>query len=121
MRRRKWSERGEGQMGCLVGLVLLAVGIFIAYKLVPVKVRAAELRQEVIDQAKAAGMRGDDKIMAAILRKAQDDDLPVGEDNVHIRRTANTINVDVEYTIPVQFPGFTYQMDQHVHAENPIF
>ena len=121
MRRRKWSERGEGQMGCLVGLVLLAIGIFIAYKMVPIKVKAAELRQEVIDQAKAAGMRGDDKIMAAILRKAQDENLPVGEDNVQIHRTANTITVDVDYTVPVDFPGFKYQWAFHHHAENPIF
>ena len=54
MRRRKRSERGEGQMGCIFGLVLMAIGIFIAWKLVPIKVRAAELRQEVLDQSKAA-------------------------------------------------------------------
>lgn len=121
MRRRKWSERGEGQMGCLFGLALMAIAIFIAWKMVPIKVRAAELRQEVIDQAKAGGMRGDDKIMAAILRKAQDDNLPVTEDNVKIRRTANTITVDVSYVVPVDFPGYTYQWGFDVHAENPMF
>ena len=82
MRRRKRSGRGEGQMGCIFGLVLMAIGIFIAWKLVPIKVRAAELRQEVLDQSKAGGMRSDDRIMAAILRKAEDDNLPVTADNV---------------------------------------
>jgi hypothetical protein len=121
MRRRKWSERGEGQMGCLFGLALLAIAIFIAYKMVPVKVRAAELRQEVVDQSKAGGMRSDDRIMAAILRKAQDENLPVTEDNVHINRTANTISVDVDYVVPVDFPGYKYQWQFHHHAENPMF
>jgi hypothetical protein len=121
MRRRKRSERGEGQMGCLFGLALLAVAIFIAYKMVPVKVRAAELRQEVVDQAKAGGMRGDDKILAAILRKAQDENLPVGEENVKINRTANTITVDVDYVVPVDFPGYKYQWHFNHHAENPMF
>jgi hypothetical protein len=121
MRRRRWSERGEGQMGCLVGVALMAIAIFIAYKMVPIKVRAAELRQEVVDQAKAAGMRGDDRIMAAILRKAQDENLPVTEDNVQIHRTANTISVDVDYVVPVDFPGYKYQWGFHHHAENPIF
>ena len=121
MRRRKWSERGEGQMGCLFGLALLAIAVFIAYKMVPIKVRAAELRQEVIDQAKAGGMRGDDRILAAILRKAQDENLPVTEDNVQIHRTANTISVDVDYVVPVDFPGYKYQWQFHHHAENPMF
>lgn len=121
MRRRLRSERGEGQMGCLVGLAFMAIAIFIAYKMIPVKVKAAELRQEVVDQAKSAGMRGDEKIMAAILRKAEDLQLPVTEDDVKIHRTANTISVDVDYMVPVDFPGFKYKWDFHHHAENPIF
>jgi len=121
MRRRKWSERGEGQMGCLFGLALMAVGIFIAYKLVPVKVRAAELRQEVVDQAKAGGMRSDERIMAAILRKAEDENLHVTQEDGSIHRTANTISVDVQYVVPVDFPGYKYQWEFHHHAENPMF
>jgi hypothetical protein len=50
--RRMRGQRGEGQFGCVVGLALLAVGLFFAYKLIPVKIKAAELRQEVVDQAK---------------------------------------------------------------------
>jgi hypothetical protein len=121
MGSRSRAQRGEGQMGCLVGLVFIAIAVFISFKLIPIKVRAAELRQEVVDQAKAAGMRGDDKIMAAILRKAEDNHLPVTVDNVKINRTANTINVDVTYTVPVEFPGYTYQWSFNHHAENPIF
>ena len=121
MRRRSPGQRGEGQLGCLVGLAFLALAVFIAYKLVPIKVRTAELRQEVVDQAKVAGMRGDDRIMYAILRKAQEENLPVTEDNVQIHRTANTIAVDVDYTVPVDFPGYKFNWEFHHHAENPIF
>ena len=121
MRRRKRSERGEGQMGCIFGLVLMAIGIFIAFKMVPVKVRAAEMRQEVVDQAKAGGMRSDARIMQALLRKAEDENLPVTEDNIVIHRTANTISVDVDYVVPVDFPGYKYQWAFHHHAENPMF
>ena len=115
------GQRGEGQMGCLMGVILMAIGIFIAYKMVPVKIRAAELRQEVVDQAKAAGMRGDDRILAAILRKAEDNNLPVAKEDVSIHRTANTISVSVDYTVPIDFPGFTYQWHFHHEASNPIF
>lgn len=121
MRRRKRSERGEGQMGCIFGLILMAIGIFIAWKLVPIKVRAAELRQEVLDQSKAGGMRSDDRIMAAILRKAEEDSLPVTADNVKIKRTNNTITVDVDYFVPVEFPGYKFNWEFTVHAENPMF
>ena len=121
MRSRRGGERGENQMGCLIGLVFFLLGLFVAYKMVPIKIRAAELRQEVVDQAKSAGMRGDDRILQAILKKAEENRLPVTADQVNIRRTANNINVDVDYVVPVDFPGFVYQWHFHAGAENPIF
>jgi hypothetical protein len=119
--RRNRGQRGEGQFGCVVGLLLLLAGFFVAYKMIPVKVRAAELRGEVVDEAKSAGMRNDKQILAAILKKAADEKLPVSEDNVRISRGANNISIDVQYVVPLEFPGFTYQWKFHHTAENPIF
>ena len=118
---RSRRQRGEGQLGCLVGVVFMLIGVFIAYKMIPVKVRAAELRQEVVDQAKAGGMRSDERIMAAILRKAEEESLPITSDQVKIHRTQNTISVDVDYVVPVDFPGYKYMWEFHHHAENPMF
>ena len=114
-------ERGEGNFGCLVGLIFLAIAIFVAYKMIPVKVKNAELRQVITDEAKAAGTHKDDMIMKAILAKAEETKLPVSEENVKIKRAANEITVDVEYVVPIEFPGFTYQWKVHHVAENPIF
>ena len=114
-------ERGEGQMGCVVGLILLVIGVVIAYKVIPIKVRTAEVRQEVVDDAKSAGMMSDEKIRAAILNKAREDNLPVTDDSIKISRGANQINVTVDYVVPIEFPGYTYQWHVHHEANNPIF
>ena len=39
--RRNRREKGEGQLGCLVGLIILALAVFVAWKMVPIKVKAA--------------------------------------------------------------------------------
>lgn len=119
--RRNRREAGEGQGGCLVGIVILLVAVFVAYKLIPVKVKAADLRQTVEDEAKSAGTHNDERIRKSILDKAQDQGLPVTDDNITIYRTGNLIRVDVDYTVPVAFPGYLYQWHFHHHAENPIF
>jgi len=119
MRRNR--ERGEGQLGCVIGLLFLLVAIFIAYKMIPVKVKAADLRQTVVDEAKSAGIHDDGYILREILRKAEELELPVTKDNVEIRRHANEIKVEVHYTVPVVFPGFVYQWKFRHTAENPIF
>jgi hypothetical protein len=119
--RRSRRQAGEGQAGCLVGLIILLVAIFIAYKVIPVKVRMADLRQTVVDEAKSAGTHDNTRIMKQILAKAEETNLPVTEENVNIDRNANLIRVDVDYTVPIVFPGYTWQWHQHHHAENPIF
>ena len=119
--RRYRAQRGEGQFGCVVGLLLLLAGIFVAYKMIPIKVKAAELRQEVVDESKSAGMHGDERIMKEIMSKAQELELPLTQEGVTINRRASAITVDVNYTVPVEFPGFVYKWNFHHHAENPIF
>jgi hypothetical protein len=121
MRRSNRREAGEGNLGCIVGLVLLVIAVVVAYKIIPVKANMADLRQVCVDEAKSAGQHGDSLIMKRILEKAEDLRLPVTEDNVQISRAANTITIDVDYTVPVQFPGYTYQYHEHNHVENPIF
>ena len=114
-------QRGEGQLGCIVGLIILAIGIFIARKMIPVKVRAADLRQEIMDDAKSAGMMNEERIRASILAKAREDQLPVSDDNVKITRGSNQITIVVDYVVPIEFPGYTYQWHVHHEASNPLF
>ena len=120
MRTRR-HERGEGNLGCIFGLIILGLAIFVAWKMIPVKVRAADLRQTVIDEAKSAGSHQDDRIKAGILAKAREVELPVTEDDIKISRHNSDITVDVDYVIPIVFPGYTYQWHINHHAENPIF
>lgn len=120
MRNRR-GERGEGQFGCLVGLVILLIAGLIAYRMIPIKVKAAELRDTVVDEAKSAGQHNDKEITQAILHKAEQLELPVEQKNIDISRRAATITIDVTYTVPVNFPGYTYQWKFHHHTENPIF
>lgn len=118
---RNRRERGEGQFGCLVGLVLLLLAGLIAYKMVPVKVKAADLRDTIQDEARSAGQHNDKAITEAILAKAKSLELPVAKEDIRIDRTANTIKIDVQYTVPVQFPGYTHQWKFRHKADNPIF
>jgi len=120
MRRYRY-QRGEGQGGCVVGIILLLIGVFIAFKLIPVKIKAAEMRQTVVDEAKMAGSRSDGRIMKGILTKAEELRLPVTEKDVKINRGNNQIRVDVSYVVPIDFPGYVFKWNFHHSADNPIF
>jgi hypothetical protein len=118
---RSRRQTGEGKLGCLVGVILLLIGVFIAYKMIPVKVKAAELRQTVVDEAKSAGTHNDESIRQAILVKAKDLNLPVTNEDIQTSRAHSEITVEVNYVVPIDFPGFTYQWHIQHYAHNPIF
>jgi len=118
---RNRRERGEGQFGCLIGLIILLVACVLAYKLIPVKVKAADLRETVVDEAKSAGQHDEKVIMRNILRKADELDFPVSESNVKIKRKSTYVTIDVTYAVPVDLPGYTFNWNFHHHTENPIF
>lgn len=119
MRNRR--ELGEGRLGCLFGLILLLIAGMVAYKMIPVKVKTAEMRDAVQDEARSAGQHNDGSIMKALLNKAESLQLPITEKDISIVRSSGEIRVDCDYTVPVKFPGFVYQWHFHHHADNPIF
>ena len=45
----------------------------------------------------------------------------VSDDNVKITRGANQITIEVDYVVPIEFPGYIYQMHVHNEQTNPIF
>ena len=120
---RTRGQRGEGRGGCIFSLILFLAAIFVAYKMIPIKVKAAELRGTIIDQAKSAGLpRHDDAyIRRAVLMKANELELPLDEKGLKIHRTGSNIHITANYTVPVEFPGYTYQWKFEHDYENPVF
>lgn len=118
---RRSGERGEGKVGCVISLILFIAAVFVAFKMIPVKVRAADMRQTIVDEAKAAGNRGDVRIRRAIMTKAQELELPLSDKGLVINRGHSKIKITADYTVPIEFPGYTYQWKFHHEYENPIF
>lgn len=120
MRRHK-AQRGEGQLGCVIGLIILLAAGYVAYKMIPVKVRAADLRQEITDVARSAGTLKEPQIRKQIMAKAGELELPLSPENLVVQRRSDRVYIEATYTVPVEFPGYTYQWNFKHVADNPIF
>jgi hypothetical protein len=68
----------------------------------------AEITQDVENQAQP-----DDHIRLLVVSRAQELNLPVRADNVHINRSQRKLRIDVGYFVRVAFPGYT--VDLHFH------
>ena len=57
----KSNQKGEGRIGFIVALILVAVVAFLAAKIVPVRIDAYEFRDVLRDEARQAVVIKDDR------------------------------------------------------------
>ena len=116
------SERGEGRIGFLLSLALLAMGIFVGVKLIPVRINAYEFRDFIQEECRFAATRNhDDEIYKRIVDKAKELKLPLDKKNLHMERTTNEMIISAKYeqTIDLKFTKYVYKFDHEEHA--PLF
>ena len=120
--RRRIAERGEGNLGCILWLLVLGLAVMISMKAIPVKIASAELYDYMDEVARSAGVNTTaESCKKAILQRAADLKLPVEKDMVTVVRQGDRLLMRAEYTVPVEFPGYTYNWHFVHELDRPIF
>jgi hypothetical protein len=97
---RTARQEGKGNIGCLIGLVVFALIVVIAINAVPVKIAVAEFKDEATRLAEQAALptNTDAKILEKLLLKAQELKLPVGKEQIAIRRGSESVDIEYKFT-----------------------
>ena len=118
----RYAERGEGRVGFIITLALFLVGVFLAIKIVPVRVDGYQFRDVLREEARYAAVhRNDEAVMERILDTAESMDIPLEKGNLKIRRSQVEIVISASYEKPVdlKFGTYTYRFDSEQKA--PLF
>jgi hypothetical protein len=118
---RRFAERGEGNLGCILWVVALGLAVLIAVKMVPVKIATSQLYDFMEEQAKFAATATPDNLAKSIVNKAKELELPVAKEDVQVERVGDNIRMHAAYTVPVEFPGYTYMWHFDQQVNRPIF
>ncbi len=122
MLKVRHGERGEGRLGTLFGILVIAVTIYLGVKVIPVMVNAYAFRDFLETEARFAALRNkDEEVKNRVLRKAQELDLPVGAKSIQINRTPNRFDIRVKYTVPIKTPVYTYDWVFDEASTAPLF
>jgi hypothetical protein len=119
---RRAAERGEGRLGCILWVVALGLTVLIAVKMVPVKIASSQLYDYMDkDMATHAAEAPPDAIAKAILAKAKELELPLTKQDVKVERVGDNIRMRAVFTVPVDFPGYTYLWHFDHQVNRPIY
>jgi hypothetical protein len=105
------SQRGEGRLKAIIYTVILLVGVFVAFRLVPLYVSEYQLQDKMNEQAKFAVVNRytEDQVRDILFKVIQDLDIPARRDDIKLATTNHGISISVTYTVPVDF--FVYKTD----------
>lgn len=111
--RRRDGERGSGSVRNILLLVSVAVGIFLAVKLVPVVLVTFEFSDAIRQEIEFSDPDEDARQVRARLRaRARELGLDVSEEAIEVEKRGDWMHVDARYTIPVELPGgYVYEWE----------
>jgi hypothetical protein len=119
--RHAARQRGGVKLETVVWLTVMVIVAMICWKAVPVKIATAEFYDHMEEQAKWAANASNEAIKKEILRKAQELQLPITDKMVKVTREGDNIRMKADYTIPLEFPFYTYNWDFHHEIFRPVF
>lgn len=118
---RLHSRQGEGKLGCIIWLLVLGAVVLVAAKLIPVKIRSAELYDFMEEQAMFAARTSPEEIKKRILGRAAELELPLDKKNLSVERKAGRVRMRATYSVPIELPGYTFEWPFEHILDRPVF
>ena len=118
---RRTPGRGDGKLGCIIWLVILALAGFIAYKAIPVKLASSQLYDYMDDQARFGARVSPEALRNRIVKRAKELELPVRQRDVTVTKRGGMIRMECNFTVPLTILGYTYDWDFDLVVDRQIF
>jgi len=110
-------------MKTLLWVAVIAVGLYLAFMLLPPYVNNYQFQDDLTAMARMntyAQNRTAEDIRNEVLAKAKEYKLPVKPEQIEVERTQVGVNIAVNYNVPVQVPGYTFNLKFSPSAGNKM-
>jgi hypothetical protein len=118
--QRRRSERGAGKLKSSVFVLLLLLGIYVGYKLVPPYVSEYQLQDKMQELARfgIVNRYSEEQVRENVFKTVQDLDLPVKREDIKVTVTQATCRISLDYTVPVDLLFYSTELHFSPSSEN---
>ena len=105
------QQRGAGKLKAIIYTAILVVGVYVAFKIVPLYVADYQLKDKMAEQASFAVVNrySDDQIRDVIYKTVEDLDIPAKREDIKVEHTNHGLRISLDYTAPVDFMVYQTQ------------
>lgn len=109
-----------GKIKGLIGLLVIAAGFYVAWNLIPPYFHNYQLQDDLDDVARRVSytMNTDDDIKQMVIRKAQDNDITLKDNQVTVSRGGNGLAISVKYRVHVEMMVHPMDIDFMANSFN---
>jgi len=115
---------GKINIGCIIMSIVLAIVGVAAYRIIPLRIKAAEMKEEVkhvAEQCATNDRFSTEMAVAEIKQKAKELELPITEKQIRIERNAQVVRVQITYDVAVDIIGYKYALKFDASYDAPRF
>lgn len=109
-----------GTFKMLFGISVIVVGIYVSIKVIPPYFSNYQFQDAIKDEATrdSYAAKSESDIRDSVFKKAEDFDIPIVKEDIHVERQGNqfsgTVMIRAPYVVHVDLPG--YPLDLHFEA-----
>ena len=116
-----FGSSGKGNLGCLFSLLIVVALGYLGYKFVPHYVSHFQLKDALNEIAVYRAAKGGSEkqtIQEEVIAKAKEMGIQLKREDVKVRQEEEKVYITVKYTVPVDLPNQTYNLNFEFTGHN---
>jgi hypothetical protein len=122
MKTSRHAERGKGNIKLIIWLLIFGAVGLVLFKIVPPYINDYQLHDTVQSESRyfAGRQKTAEAVRSSVWSELQSLRIPAERENIIVSEAGRTAHVEVKYTVVVELPGYTLNLNFDNVAESPI-
>ena len=94
--------------------------IYVGVKVIPILVNNYQFQDAIESTARFASVNRQqpEDIRSAVLKEAQNEDIPIAVQDIHVKGDAGHVEIDADYSVTVDLKVYQWTLNFHPNARN---
>ena len=106
-----------------MGLAVLVAAVYVGWTMIPPYFNNYKLEDIVADEARlnTYSNKSEDAMRETVYLKAKDLDIPLTRENINVTRQGQTVAIDVNYTVHLDYPIHPVDLHFQTSSKNKAY
>jgi hypothetical protein len=113
-------QRGSSRLKLVLFLAVVVAMIYVGVKVIPILVNNMQFQDAIESTARFASVNRQtaDDIRTAVLKEADNDDIPIAAQDIHVKGEGGHVEIAADYSVTVNLGVYQWTLNFHPYAKN---